>query len=411
MSFIVDFFTGLAKIITGFVKTIVAFLTRLVDEIHTQILVIWHKFKVWVSEIMKDAIGGLFLLIWVTGLILIAPQVITAINNLGITQWIKGVIEWVQTSVAFVAQAIKLREIILVSDILYQVWDEYRKIFEPLNKAISDLSGDLGYITGFVNLFLQNLKTVIGDVCILLGYDEKAIDVIFLEEAIKVTKAIEDNFEYFTKHPERLMHWIEDNCIAPYYKTAGEIQTALYKEVNKVVEDLEKFSENVYKLKTDFDKLVRDLPEEIEDAIKKWWEPLSNKIDLLYSEYINPWRERLDKSDKLFQEYVSANERDKKRIEAETKRIVQTLTQNLIDDPEAGKKDLQDLVCLLTIGIFKSIEHFSKTVKPNTDAISTMAEKIIVRIEVPETLTYEKELPFVVEEKLIPHKSFFVGDY
>lgn len=412
MSFVGDWFISLFEGIAYVISRIIEGITQFINMLRQEILTIMHEIKQTIGEWLSSWVGGVAALLIVLLVYVVGPIAVGILEDVGIIGMLESMKEIMEKVGEAILVTIHWRELMLISDIASFIWDDYKNLINKLYNAMGSLSEELGYETGFIILAIRNARNVIRQAGILVGVPKEYIELEGMDATAQALQEVNDHFHYYAAHPEHFLEHLDDNVIYPYEDTASGTQGEFLAEIGEALQTARDTVDNLNNLKEATDKLVEDLPDEINSRINEWYLPVAKQWDNFY---VNEYTARINTVDNIINridEYNAELKANQDKLKVISTKPMSYLWNLRYVDEAVFNVQIRLMGCLAWQGLQQVIDDNKKPGYEIGSVVASIIDSIKSFKPTPFFLTFEPETAGLENVKKIgAGKSWQVGDY
>jgi hypothetical protein len=165
------------------------------------------------------------------------------------------------------AEAIHLKTIIAVHRIAYFASEDYRQMMNEVFRKIRNASEAMGLGPYFINLALQNARTIVLDVSAMMGRKFDLGNVVWFKTMKGWMEVLEEKAEHYIQEPGALIEDIFDIILKDTINAGASEQQGLFKWVEGAAKVINNTVKDLDTIRKDLMKLINDLPKEIREEI------------------------------------------------------------------------------------------------------------------------------------------------
>lgn len=320
-----------------------------------------HSFKEWIAGLISTWWGALIILVTTVILIIVAPSFFASAAGKAVINFFVFIQEMAKKGIDALFVFLHMKEVLAFSDILKIFWDDYAKAIEQLNMGISSLSEELGYGTGILTSYMRNMRTVIYAAGITVGAPKEFVEMQYMDSTLKALDKIDKDFYKYADSPEKFIKDIDMSVMYPFYDAASQNQTNIISTIENVIIKSNETVNNLRTTKEALDKLVLDLPDEIQAKVSANFGVLSDTIDNFDDKYIVPVQMQIQEVQTVLSDYNKSVQANNKRIEDKLNNFGLNIIDLGITNVAKYQEQCSAFVTIFIDGVVANIKDFLDT--------------------------------------------------
>jgi len=192
------------------------------------------------------------------------------------------------------AEFIHLREIILIHNILWQVWPAYRAALAKYFHALGDLVSRFLVNGTMVIQYLAFAQASFMLLGAIAGNDYFTTQARWLKTVKETAFRNKETIEHFIDHPEELPAWFDEHVLAPMVNKTAENQNKLYENLLQLNKKATEFNERIADIDSALQNWIESAPDEWRQDIRKSVGPVAEELHDFRVNDFAPWKAKLD---------------------------------------------------------------------------------------------------------------------
>jgi len=185
-------------------------------------------------------------------------------------------------------EAIHFKTLLKIHKILELTSPSYRDKMRQFYGEIARVSAALGLGADYLNMMLQNARTVVLDVSSLMGRKYDLAEVTWLGEMNKFLETVSPHLEGFKEDPARILEWLNYYVYRPAVDAKGTFQQTLLGILDGTVTVVNNVVGKVINLREDLDQAILQLPPKISEKIYDKINPRLQAFDTFIEDEYRP---------------------------------------------------------------------------------------------------------------------------
>ncbi len=299
--------------------------------------------------------------------------------------------------VTTLTQTLHLDAILVLASLSDAFIETFHNSLLPIYKAFSDLAAELERDTSFITVFAETNRALLYAAYSFVPNGEIKAELEYARGMANWLGGIKEKLGDYIANPESI--FLDMGLAIASTRTEEEGKTAanLWAGIDASANWIRDKGEVLIGLVADLDRIQKDLPQEVQDAIAVWFLPLQKRLDDFIIQRWNPFFARYNNFASVVTGYFAATGLDIKRIQAKLRNPVDFLYL-LFGLPDAEKKaslsHLNDLNRLASQGDNgPSIESIGPMIAPMLDPLAFMPYPLPVPPGEPEAVQAASTIP------------------
>lgn len=311
-----------------------------------------------------------------------------------------------------IATALHLKTVLNIHNIAMLISEDYRKFWSDFYAELANVSKALGYDAYYLALVFRNSRTLIIDSATAMGYSYDEANMVWLDKFDKYLITFSKNAENYAENPEALFHdlslYLEKEAVNDKTTFVAKLLTSI-SEVASVVDVTVR---DLILIRDDLDKLIRDLPDNIESQIRPHVDGFFKHFDSFIDNDYYPAQVDLQKKLGLFGIELDKNAENVFKV---VKRLAKPADYLLEIDAmdERDRLDQESKIAdIVTRPLAAEAAAIQVAAKPSAMELKAIGDAARDRTDLPEWIVPEIKTPLrPPDKKAIPRETWFVGDY
>jgi len=177
-----------------------------------------------------------------------------------IGSWIWGKLEWLWSVMKDLAEAIHLKTIMRVHEIMLIVNPWYRNVMKRVYAALGEASHALGFVPEFLVLAIRNTRNLVLDFSTSIGHKYDLAEVAWLKSLDNFLSHMSTKMKQYEKNPEELFHDLAQLLEKPAMDGKGGFLSTMWTSVEELLDRAVKAGQDIQQVTRDFQRLLLDLP-------------------------------------------------------------------------------------------------------------------------------------------------------
>jgi len=183
-------------------------------------------------------------------------------------------------------EAIHFTTLLTIHEIAYIVSDDYRAMWSKVYSEFGEISYALGYSADFLNIIIRDSRNVVLDAAAMMGQSYDLAEVTWIKSFQGYLKIFSDQASKYTKNPAAVFYDIDRMLTKPAVDNKAGIMQMTFQTIDSAIKFVRTGIEQTDKLRVDLGKLISDLPHQIRDEIKPWFDKVTKDFaDWIQTEY------------------------------------------------------------------------------------------------------------------------------
>jgi len=183
-------------------------------------------------------------------------------------------------------EAIHFTTLLSIHEIAYIVSNDYRAMWSKVYSEFGEVSYALGYSADFLNIIIRDSRNVVLDAAAMMGQSYDLAEVTWIKSFQGYLKVFSDQASKYTKNPAAVFYDIDRMLTKPAIDNKAGIMQMTFQTIDSAIKFVRTGIEQTDKLRVDLGKLVSDLPHQIRDEIKPWFDKVTKDFaDWIQTEY------------------------------------------------------------------------------------------------------------------------------
>lgn len=229
---------------------------------------------------------------------------------MAVIAFLQGVWQTVLTIGSFF-QVDTLITLIRLGDLLIDSFHvELAKIYTALGSLSSELSKDMS----FVMVFTETARAIMHSAYAISNNSWLKGEVAFADSMSVWLGGLKDKFDAYMRNPEQIFIDIQ-HSISAAAKTESDTQLGnIYAAIDIVADTAKATVDETTKLIDEIDRIKKNAPKEIQDAIDVWYVPFHDEYDRFIDEKWDPWWEKTDSAMGIVADLIKSHDIDIEKI-------------------------------------------------------------------------------------------------
>lgn len=187
---------------------------------------------------------------------------------------------------------------------------ELAKIYTALGSLSSELSRDMS----FVMVFTETARAIMHSAYAISGNAWLKGEVAFADSMSGWLAGLKDKFDTYMRNPEQIFIDIQ-HSISAAAKEESDTQVAnIFAAIDIVADTAKNTVDETTKLIDEIDRIKKNAPKEIQEAIDVWYVPFHEEYDRFIDEKWDPWWEKTDRAMGLVADLIESHDIDIEKI-------------------------------------------------------------------------------------------------
>lgn len=228
-------------------------------------------------------------------------------------------IEGIANTIAVLGSFFQVDIMITLMQLGYEFLPEFHKNMAKIYESLGALSSELSKDVSFITVFTESARAILHAGYALTNNGFILAELKFAEGMSNWLGGVRDRLEKYVDDPSLIFTDIQ-KAIATAAKDETDKQLAkIWSGLDFVKEGIRKSGDEIIELLNALDKIQKDSPQEIQDAIKVWYEPFRKDFDKFLDEKWNPFWESTNKAFDIITQLFTAHDISIKELEAKIK--------------------------------------------------------------------------------------------
>ncbi len=318
------------------VSNVVNAITKGIQWIRAQ----YRQFKVWLAEQLIAALAeGWKAALLIAGLVMasiVVGYVWQILMNNAIVIAVKGFFDTVGGFVAQLAAFLQVDMIIALVQLGIMVNDKLYEKLAPLYDELGSLAQELELDFNYISTFLEVDRAILQATYSFTGFGFVKADAEYVKGLQEWLKKLGKRMSDYAANPQQIFTDIQSAITSARIKEANDAVAKIWAAIDFSGDWIRKKGEILFSLAKDIDAAVKAMPENIQEAIKPWYNDAVAKIRTFEEEKWNPfWNEYVTFTDRINETFLAFG----MNIEEIQRRIndpLDWLRTLLAMDPEEG---------------------------------------------------------------------------
>jgi len=203
-------------------------------------------------------------------------------------EYIRGLSIAIAEGMQTFLDAIHFKTLLKIHKILELTSPSYKRKSRQFFQHISGVSQALGLGAHYLNIMIENTRTVYLDVSAMMGRKYDLAEVTWLSSMNTFLQRISPHIESVQNDPARILDWINNFMLRPAIDAKGEFQQTLLGVLDGVVTVVDTTVGQVINLREDIDRAILQLPESISRKLYEEFRPRFEKFDAFIEDEYRP---------------------------------------------------------------------------------------------------------------------------